>query len=190
MSIRAATPADAAAIESVVAAAFEEPVDGRVVQMMRALDRYEATRLSLVATEDEEVVGHVRLSRAWLDTRAALVEVLTLTPLAVAPQRHGEGIGTALIAAGLAGAEEAGFPAVFLEGDWNYYGPRGFQAAIPLGFQPPSERIPGRGFQVALLGGYQPGAPCRAVYPEALWVAGCVGLRDPELAEIEAALSE
>jgi len=157
--------------------------------MMRALDQSVATRVSLVAEDAQGVVvGHVRLSRAWLDTRAALVEVLTLTPLAVAPELQSTGIGTRLIAAALARGDELGFPAVFLEGDWRYYGPRGYAPAQALGFQRPSDRIPGPAFQVALLGGRKEGMTGRLVYPEVLWLTDCVGLRDPELAGVEDSL--
>jgi len=189
MTIRSAVPADGPNIETVVAAAFGEPADGRVVRMMRALDLSAATRVSLVAEDTQgALMGHVRLSRAWLDTRAELVEVLTLTPLAVAPENQGTGIGTRLIAEALARGGDLGFPAVFLEGDWRYYGPRGFAAAEALGFQRPSDRIPGPAFQVALLGTHRKGMTGRLVYPEALWLTGCVGLRDPDLARVEDSL--
>jgi len=185
VEICAARPSDRPAVESVVAAAFEEEVEGRTVGLVRALDASGATRASLVAVSGDGVVGHVQLSRSWLDTRSALVEVLVLSPLSVRPDRQGAGVGTALVAAALAEAERLGAPAVFLEGAWDYYGRRGFSAAAPLGFAPPSARIPEPAFQAALLPAYEPWMTGALVYCEAFWVQDCVGLRDPLLAQVE-----
>jgi putative acetyltransferase len=188
MEIRAAGADDRAAIETVIAAAFEEEPHGRVVRMLRALDASGATRSSIVAVDDDgSVVGHVQLNRSWVDARPALVEVLVLSPLSVAPDRHSEGIGTALVRAALASAEDLGAGAVFLEGAWDYYGRRGFRAAGDLGFGRPSPRVPEPAFQVALLPAWEPWMVGPLVYCEAFWSTDTVGLRDPRLAEVEAA---
>ena len=183
--IREATYADLAAVEPLVATAFGESPDGRVVTMMRALSASGAARVGLVAVADDEVVGNVGLSRAWVDARPALVDVLVLSPLAVRPDRQGTGVGTALVAAALGAARDLGAPAVFLEGAWSYYGARGFVAGASVGFERPSSRIPERAFQVAVLPAHEPWMTGRLVYPEAFWATDTVGLRDPELAEIE-----
>ncbi|MBL7255503.1 GNAT family N-acetyltransferase [Paractinoplanes lichenicola] len=189
MRIRGVMPAEELAVEAVVAAAFGEPVDGRVVRMMRALHAGGAARVSLVAVDDDEPVGHVGLSRGWVDARRELVEVLVLSPLAVRPDRQGQGVGTALVEAALATADDRGTPAVFLEGSPQYYGRRGFGSAAALGFDRPSTRIPEPGFQVALRPAYEPWMAGRLVYPEAFWTTGTVGLRDPELEQVEALIA-
>lgn len=186
MEIRLAVESDRRALEAVVASAFEEPPDGRTVVLVRALDASAATRASLVAVEGGRVVGHVQLSRCWLDTRRRLVDVLVLSPLSVTPERQRHGLGTALVAAALGEAERLGAPAVFLEGSWGYYGRRGFSAGEALGFASPSPRIPGPAFQVALLPSYESWMSGPLVYCEAFWAHDCVGLRDPVLAEVEA----
>jgi putative acetyltransferase len=109
---------------------------------------------------------------------------VTLSPLAVEPSHQRQGVGAALVAVALQTAREGGEPAVFLEGDPNFYGPRGFLTAKSLGFGRPSPRIPERGFQVALFDQELPRGPF--VYCQAFWTQDCVGLRDPELASIEA----
>lgn len=185
MEIRAAGREDRAAIEAVEAAAFEEDRDGRIVRLLRALESTGALRASLVAVDAGSVVGHVALSRSWVDARERLVEVLVLSPLAVAPDRQRQGIGTMLVAAALAEAERRGAPALFLEGDWEYYGRRGFSGGAALGFTAPSPRIPGPAFQVALLPAYETWMSGRLVYCEAFWASDCVGLRDPVLGQVE-----
>jgi putative acetyltransferase len=186
MEIRNVMPAEELAAEEVVSAAFGEPPDGRVVQMMRALQTSGAARASLVAVVDEELVGHVGLARGWVDARRELVEVVVLSPLSVRPDLQRHGVGTALLAAALQTAGDRGAPAVFLEGSPNYYGRRGFSSASALGFDRPSTRIPDPGFQVALLSSYQPWMVGRLIYPEAFWTTDTVGLRDPELERVEA----
>ncbi len=185
-SVGAATERDREPVEDVVAAAFGEAPDGRVVQLLRALEATAAVRASLVAREDEQVVGHVQLNRCWVDARERLVEVLVLSPLSVLPGRQGRGVGSALLAAAVEAAERLGAPAVFLEGDWTFYGRRGFHAASPVGFTRPSPRIPDPAFQVRLLPAYEEWVRGPLVYCEAFWSTDTVGLRDPHLAEVEA----
>ena len=189
MEIREQRPAEEPAVEEVVSAAFGEPPDGRVVQMMRALRSSGAARVSLVAVADEEVVAHVGLSRGWVDARRELVEVLVLSPLSVRPDHQRHGVGTALLTAALRSADDRGAPAVFLEGSPDYYGRRGFSSASARGFDRPSTRIPDPGFQVALLSSYQPWMVGRLVYPEAFWVTDTAGLRDPGLEQVEALIA-
>lgn len=183
-TIRAATAADRPGIEQVVAAAFGDHGDS-VVDLLGVLDATGATRASLVAVDEDGVVGHVQLSRSWVDARERLVDVLVLSPLSVAPHRQARGLGTALLEAAVAEAERLGAPAVFLEGDWTYYGRRGFMAATPLGFVRPSPRIPEPAFQVGLLDGHEEWMTGPLVYCEAFWATDTVGLRDPVLAEVE-----
>ena len=186
MEIRAALAADQSEIEAVAAGAFEEETDGRIVRLLRALTDSGAMRASLVAIAEGEIVGHVALSRSWVDARERLVDVLVLSPLSVRPDRQRAGIGTTLITAALVEAERLGAPAVFLEGGWDYYGSRGFSAATPLGFTAPSSRIPGPAFQVARLPAYEAWMTGAFVYCEAFWAHDAVGLRDPLLAQVEA----
>jgi len=184
MRTRAARAQDDAAIDQLVGAAFgaEGPVIVRLLGLLAAAGHRVA---SLVAEEDAAAVGHVQLSRSWVDAREKLVEVLVLSPLSVLPQAQHGGVGTALGAAALAEATALGAPAVFLEGAPDYYGRRGFSRASALGFTRPSVRIPDAACQVALLPSYEPWMSGALVYCDPFWVTDAVGLRDPMLAEWE-----
>jgi len=184
MRTRAARPDDDAAIDAVVGAAFgdEGPVIVRLLGLLAAAGH---RRASLVAEQDGSVVGHVQLSRSWVDARERLVEVVVLSPLSVLPAAQGRGVGTALIAAALDRAAELGAPAVFLEGPPDYYGPRGFVRASERGFTRPSVRIPDAACQVALLPAHRSWMAGALVYCDPFWVTDSVGLRDPVLAEWE-----
>jgi putative acetyltransferase len=188
LEIRPAQEVDRTAVRRVVEAAFgaEDPTHGsQVVDLVDALHVADRVALSLVAELDGAVVGHVQLNRSWVDAREALVDVLVLSPLSVEPTVQRGGIGTALVAAALDAARDAGSPAVFLEGSPDYYGARGFSRGSEHGFERPSVRIPEPAFQVALLPAHEPWMTGRLVYCDAFWELDCTGLRDPVLAELE-----
>ena len=138
-----------------------------------------------MAEDDRVVVGHVLLSRSWVDAREALVEVLVLSPLSVTPARQGRGIGTALVAAAIEAAGRIGVPALFLEGSPDYYSRRGFESAEGQGFRGAIGARARPGFQVVVLEGHQPWMTGALVYCEPFWNHDSVGLRDPELRRIE-----
>ena len=118
----------------------------------------------------------------------ALLDVLVLSPLSVAPSHQRRGLGTRLLEATLEAARERGEPYVFLEGSPDYYGHRGFEPAVRRGFLRPSDRIPAPAFQVAVL--EDRGATGRLVYPDAFWRHDAVGLRGEVLAAIRERFGE
>ena len=187
IAIREAGDADTPAVEAVVEAAFGEQ-GASVNDVMARLRGVEDMAAELVAESDGDVVGCVALSRAWLDARERLVDILVLSPLAVAPAHQRQGIGGRLLSEVPALAERLGAPLVFLEGAPGYYGSHGWSAASTHGLERPSRRIPEPACQVLLLSGHEPWMTGRLVYPDVWWRLDLVGLRDPGLAEIEAAL--
>ncbi|MSZ78293.1 MAG: GNAT family N-acetyltransferase [Actinobacteria bacterium] len=191
MTLRPEVAADGAAVERVVRAAFGEhdPAEGdQVARLVHALHAGGSARGGVVAETGGDVVGHVLLSRGWVDARDRLVEVLVLSPLSVLPRHQGVGIGTALVAEAISIADTSGAPALFLEGSPQYYGARGFEPGSRHGFGRPSPRIPEAAFQVRLLAAHEPTMTGPLVYCEAFWAHDSVGLRDPVLAQLEASL--
>ena len=129
------------------------------------------------AGQEGQVVGHVQLSRSWVDAPARLVDVLVLSPLGVLPRYQSKGIGKQLVARSIAEAEKAGAPMLFLEGSPAYYSRLGFEPGGRHGFTRPSVRIPEAAFQVVLLPAYEPWMTGALVYNEQFWAHDCVGLR-------------
>jgi putative acetyltransferase len=187
VQIRPAAPEDSVSIGDLITAAFAEE-GTKVAGVWRDVVAGGLDRASLVAVDDDVVVGHVGLSHSWLDARDRLVDVLVLSPLSVLPDRQRSGIGTTLLDAAIDAARSLAAPAVFLEGDPGYYGRRGWQPASAHGIEPPSRRVPVPAFQVVLLDEPSTLPPGRVVYRDVWWAHDCAGLRDPMLAEIEAAL--
>lgn len=100
--------------------------------------RLPARGLALVAREDDEMVGTVRLWNINAGGRPALL----LGPLAVPPDARGKGVGIDLMHSALTRAEGFGHRAVILVGDPEYYERFGFTADRTTGlFMPgPVER--------------------------------------------------
>jgi putative acetyltransferase len=184
-SIRSVRPGDHAAVHAVVAAAFGGEQVADLVDALRAAGRVE---VELVAVVGEEVVGHVGLERCWVDDEERLVQALVLSPLSVAPDRQGQGLGARLIAAALDAAREREEPYVFLEGAPGYYARHGFGPARDHGFDRPSSRVPWPAFQVVVLD--DRGVRGRLVYPDAFWEHDAVGLRGEVLATVREQLGE
>jgi putative acetyltransferase len=168
---------DAAAARRVVTDAFADA--GRVAALAEALHaRADRPDAAFVAEDAGEIVGHVQLSRSWIDAQQQLVEVLVLSPLAVAPARQRQGIGRALSGAAVDAAQRLGSPAVFLEGDPAYYVRLGWERASAYGVTAPSTRIPDPAFQVIALAAWQPWMSGALVYNDTFWSHDCVGLRN------------
>ncbi len=133
---------------------------------------------SWIAWDGDQPVGHVMLSRGWIDAVRRLVECPVLSPLSVVPSAQGRGIGRALVAHAVAAAGAAGAPAVVLEGDPQYYGRLGFEPAEARGVLRPSTAIPEPAFQWVRCEAYEPWMRGRFVYPDVFWRHDAVGLRD------------
>lgn len=183
MELRIEQAADLEAIEEVIRSAFGDE-GGTVAAIVADLRRSPSWRpdLSFVAVEGSDVIGHVLLTGGHLDGPKRAHDVLILSPLSVAPQWHGHGIGSALVAHALDAARQRTEPYVVLEGDPAYYRRFGFVPAARLRLGRPSRRIPAEAFQALALGEERPAG--RVVYPQAFWDHGAVGLDPHTLAAL------
>ncbi len=117
--LRKSVPGDVVALEALYPEAFpDEDLVPLVQDLLPDVDNV----LSLVATVDSQLVGHVMFTRCGVsDASAAL-----LGPLAVSPAWQKQGIGSAIVRDGLRRMEEAGVDVVCVLGDPNYYQRFGF----------------------------------------------------------------
>ncbi|MEX5720942.1 GNAT family N-acetyltransferase [Geodermatophilus maliterrae] len=155
LAVRQERPADHRAVAALHRAAFApaagtaEVVEARLVGELRE-DAGFLPHLSLVATDGDDVVGHVIGTRGWLEPLGAAA--VGLGPLGVRPDAQGRGIGTVLVHALLAVAEAAGEHLVALLGSPAYYGRFGFVRSTDLGITPPDPAW-GSHFQARRLAG-------------------------------------
>lgn len=131
MLIRAETGTHRAAVHALLVAAFPTVAEAELVDRLRAQAE---PFIALVAESDSELHGHIVFSPVHLDSDRSL-SLLGLAPLAVAPTRQGQGVGAALVQAGLAACREQGAGAVCVLGDPAYYGRFGFKPAHLFGMR-------------------------------------------------------
>ena len=143
ISIREEQPDDLAAIREVNDRAFDQPLEGRIVDALRA---HGAARLSLVAEVDGRVVGHILFS----PVTSAGADGLGLGPMAVTPDQQRRGVGAALVEAGLARMRDAGCPFVVVLGHHHYYTRFGFVPASRHGMRCEWD-VPDEAFMVHVL---------------------------------------
>jgi putative acetyltransferase len=151
--LREERPADAAAIRAVLEAAFPTHAEADLVDRIRAAGALEPD-LSLVAELEGAVVGHVLLSPVTLETGGGPEPVLELAPMAVVPERQRQGIGSALVIAGLDAAEVRDEPLVLVLGHPWFYPRFGFRPASAFGIRAPRE-VPDAAFMVKPLTTYR-----------------------------------
>lgn len=125
--IRAETLVDIPAIRRVNELAFGRPEEAQLVEKLRAAA---ASTLSLVALQNEQVVGHVLFSPITIRAEdGSSVAAVALGPVAVLPEWQNQGIGGALIRQGLAECQASGHELVIVLGHREYYPRFGFVAA-------------------------------------------------------------
>lgn len=132
--IRAATGADAPAVEALLRACFPRDAEARLVQHL-AIDG--DLVLVLVAEEDGALVGMIAASRMQVTADTREIAAVAIAPLAVAKTVRGQGVGEALVAAAIAHLRSAGVELGFVLGDPAYYGRFGFEAMTARGFDSP-----------------------------------------------------
>jgi len=129
MIIRKETVADENAIHRLNASAFPKEDEANLVDTLRTTADF---FLSLVAENDNAIVGHILFTEVVLDDHPTL-QLAGLAPMAVQAESQNKGIGSALIKAGLAACKEAGIGAVVVLGHPEYYPRFGFTPASRFG---------------------------------------------------------
>ncbi|MBI1256505.1 MAG: GNAT family N-acetyltransferase [Chloroflexi bacterium] len=127
IKIRPETLSDYAAIARVNVRAFNPHVSvPLIVDLHRHRSRFDP-ELSLVAEVAGQIVGHVLFSPQTIRLMGQNVDVVNLSPLAVAPEHQRKGVGSALVTEGHRIAEAKGYPLSFLIGHPSYYPRFGYQ---------------------------------------------------------------
>ena len=148
IDVRDEGPDDLAAIREVNDRAFDQPLEGRIVDALRAHGAVQAV---------------ARRGRGWPRRRAHPVQPgdgsgpmtgsgtgVGLGPMAVTPEQQRRGVGAALIDAGLARLRAAGCPFVVVLGHHEYYTRFGFVPASRYGMRCEWD-VPDESFMVHVL---------------------------------------
>lgn len=162
MIIRPEIPADYDAIRKVNDEAFGDPVEAKLVDAIRASDRF-LPELSLVAVSGGQTCGHVISS--YVDVEPGARRVLQVGPLAVLPSHQRRGIGSLLVEETIRIADARGEPLLLIEGNPQYYERFGFTRADAAGIEPPPEAHGPQYFMIRPLARYDAAFRGRAIYP-------------------------
>ena len=169
--IRPERHADHPGIAELVRAAFVGHPDevASFVERIRASEQF-IPELAFVAEDPSGLIAHVMLS--WVGVEGgSRPKILNLTPMSVRPDRQRIGVGARLIRDALGRAEEAGEPAVMVQGHPSYYPRFGFELASALGFIAPYPMLD-EALMVKRLPGYSSDLAGRIVYPAAFDALG------------------
>lgn len=110
--------------------AFGQDNEAKLVDALRINQIAFVPELSIVATDNNKIVGHILFSKISIkDDKGNLNESLGLAPMAVRPEYQKCGIGGQLIRKGFEVAKELGFKSVIVLGHEHYYPKFGFQPA-------------------------------------------------------------
>ncbi len=143
VEIREEHPGDVSAIRDLNKHAFGQDQEGNIVDALRSNG---AVLLSLVATLNGQVVGHIMYSPISVSE----VNGAALGPMAVLPAHQRQGIGSELVEAGNRRLEESGCPFIIVVGHAHFYPRFGFRPASTCGITCEWE-IPDDVFMVSVL---------------------------------------
>lgn len=129
MKVRLENEGDYSAVFQLNASAFPSEAEAQLVENLR---RVATPSLSLVAEEKGEVVGHILFTPVSIPGFPEL-KLMGLAPMAVTPNRQRQGIGSALVLAGLTFCRDQGVDAVVVLGHPAYYPKFGFSPSSKFG---------------------------------------------------------
>jgi putative acetyltransferase len=130
--IREERPEDIDTIRVVNQKAFGQPQEGTIVDALR---KNNGVLLSLVATINNSVVGHILYSPVSIETDGKTCNGAGLGPMAVLPEHQRHGIGSKMVDAGNQKLKEAGCPFIVVVGHPEFYTRFGFKTASRYGIQ-------------------------------------------------------
>ena len=146
LEIRPEKNADRGAVRAIHDAAFGQPLEGALVDALRASEGV----VSLVAERDGGVVGHILFTPVLLEPRVRGKQGLGLGPMAVLPDLQRQGIGSALVRQGLARVHRSGCPFVVVLGHPDYYPRFGFVPASDLHISSQWHDVPDEAFMIVV----------------------------------------
>jgi putative acetyltransferase len=146
--VRKEQPDDIGAVRAINDAAFGQSAEAQIVDALRAKC---PEALSLVAVDEEQIVGHIFFSPVSVSCDGVLTGGMGLAPMAVAPDRQRQGIGSRLVRAGIRALRERGCRFIIVVGHPDYYPRFGFVPASRFGLTCQWDGVPDEAFLVLVL---------------------------------------
>lgn len=134
VKIRPETLDDWNSIRDINLAAFGSSAEADLVDTLRE-GGY--VSVSLVAEDENKIVGHILFSKTQIITDQGTQEALSLAPMAVLPRHQRQGIRSKLIVAGINECQNQGCEVVVVLGHPDYYPRFGFSAELAKSLESP-----------------------------------------------------
>ena len=128
--------------------AFETSAEANIVDILRQTC---PNSLSLVAEDENCVVGHILFSPAVVNSAGGRIEGMGFAPMAVLPGRQRQGIGSQLVKRGIEILRERGCPFVIVLGHPEYYPRFGFELASKYELSSQWDGVPDEAFMVMIM---------------------------------------
>lgn len=158
MQIRNERSADWPQVNALLNAAFPTAAEAQLVARLRGSA---SPLVALVAEEHNVVIGYILFTPVTLESTTQ--HLMGLAPLAVLPARQQQGIGTALVHAGLRQCRLSGVNAVFVLGHADYYPRFGFTPTAAYGIRSDYD-VPAENFMMLQLNSKQNPLPHGAIH--------------------------
>lgn len=125
-TVRHEIPEDISAIRRVTEMAFNGKTEADIVDALRENGH---SVLSLVAVQDEHVIGHVMFSPVNIVSDTEVVDAVSLGPMAVLPDLQRKGVGSELVRRGLGELRQSDYGVCVVLGHATFYPRFGFSPA-------------------------------------------------------------
>lgn len=141
ITIRQEKPSDYKAVFDLIETAFKElkisdHKEQFLVERLRESDAF-IPELSLVAEYENEIIGHILLTKIKIKNDREEIIALALAPVSVLPKFQNRGIGTMLIENAHSIAKELNYELIVLLGHARYYPRFGYDQADKFGIKLP-----------------------------------------------------
>jgi len=143
VAIRQENPKDFNTVFELIEKAFElvefsDHKEQLLVERLRKSSAFDSD-LYIVAEIEDNVVGHILLTKLKIKNDQNEFDSLALAPVSILPEYQGKGIGGMLIEEAHKRARELGYKSVVLLGHEKYYPRFGYQQADKFGIELPFE---------------------------------------------------
>jgi len=145
--IRREAAGDVEQIHKVNELAFEKKEEADIVDRLREnCPEY----FSFIAVVENQIVGHILFTPAWIESPHGPITGMGLAPLAVIPEFQNHGIGGQLIQFGMDEIQKGGYLFVIVLGHPGYYPRFGFEKASLYGVRCEYEDVPDEAFMIKI----------------------------------------
>jgi len=139
---------DIEAIRAINEQAFGQPQEANIVDKLRAnCDGL----LSLVALQDEKIIGHILFSPVTIEGNHGFLKGMGLAPMAVLPEFQRQGVGSELVQAGIEILGKSKCRFIIVLGHPEYYPRFGFEPASRYRIRSQWEGVPDNAFMILWL---------------------------------------